>query len=61
MESITNPALPTIPCPEEDPAWAPGAALPGSMLPCGCHVRRPDYETILCAEHLAELNKGGTR
>lgn len=30
--------------------------MPGSLLGCGCHIRRPDYETVLCDEHLAELN-----
>lgn len=37
----------------ESPTLAP---MPGSLLPCGCHVREPDYETVLCAAHLAELN-----
>ncbi|KXO90957.1 hypothetical protein [Tsukamurella tyrosinosolvens] len=32
--------------------------MPGSLLSCGCHVRRPDYEAVLCDEHLAELNGG---
>jgi hypothetical protein len=30
--------------------------VPGTMLPCGCHVRRPDYETVLCDQHLVEVN-----
>lgn len=28
----------------------------GTLLPCGCHLRSPDCEAVLCAEHLAELN-----
>jgi len=28
--------------------------MPGSLLPCGCHIRRPDYVAALCAEHEAE-------
>lgn len=30
---------------------------PGTLLPCGCHLRRPDYEAVLCPEHLAEVNQ----
>ncbi len=30
--------------------------MPWSLLPCGCHLRRPDYEAVLCNKHLAELN-----
>lgn len=43
---------------EEDaqPEWRFGAPMPGSLMPCGCHLRRPDYEAVLCVEHLAELN-----
>lgn len=29
--------------------------MPKSVLPCGCHVRRPDYKAILCAPHAAEV------
>lgn len=29
--------------------------MPGSLLPCGCHIRRPDYEAILCAEHVGDM------
>lgn len=28
----------------------------GSLLPCGCHIRTPDYQAVLCPAHLAELN-----
>jgi hypothetical protein len=35
--------------------------MPSSLLPCGCYLRRPDYEAILCPEHLAELNGGDRR
>lgn len=47
------------------PAWWPSpefvtpdmeGPMPGSLMPCGCHVRRPDYEAVLCPGHLAELN-----
>lgn len=40
----------------EQPDFAP---LPRLLLPCGCHIRNTDYEPILCAEHLAELNTDG--
>lgn len=30
--------------------------MAGTLLPCGCHIRTPDYEAVLCAEHLADLN-----
>lgn len=58
MEPITNPPPPTRAFPDDDPAWQPGAPMPRTVLPCGCHIRRPDYEAILCAEHLADLNEG---
>ena len=29
---------------------------PSTVLPCGCHLRRPDYEAVLCEQHLAEMN-----
>jgi len=41
---------------ETEPEWRFGAPMPRSELPCGCHLRRPDYEAVLCPEHLAELN-----
>lgn len=53
---IKNPGPAYWPCPEwvteedEQPAI-------GTLMPCGCHLRRPDYEAVLCEEHLAELNK----
>ncbi len=39
------------------PEWArePGGAM--TELPCGCHIRRGDFETVLCDEHLDELNE----
>lgn len=45
---------------DTEPEWRFGAPMPGSLLPCGCHLRRPDYEAILCPEHLADLNAGRT-
>jgi hypothetical protein len=30
--------------------------MPGTEQPCGCHLRNGDYEAILCAGHLGELN-----
>jgi len=37
---------------------APGP-VPGSVKPCGCHIRRPEgtdpYLTVLCDEHEAEM------
>ncbi|MGL5824998.1 MAG: hypothetical protein ACRCYU_09310 [Nocardioides sp.] len=39
-----------------EPEWRFGAPMPGSLLPCGCHLRRPDYEAVLCPGHLNELN-----
>lgn len=41
---------------ETEPEWRFGAPMPRSLLPCGCHLRRPDYEAILCERHLSELN-----
>ena len=52
MELIENPG--PAPFGVGDPASR--GLMPGSLLPCGCHVRRPDYEAVLCADHLAELN-----
>lgn len=43
---------------ETEPEWRFGAPVPWSLLPCGCHLRRGDYEAILCPVHLAELNAG---
>lgn len=31
---------------------------PSTLLPCGCYLRQPDFEAVLCSEHLAELNHG---
>lgn len=41
---------------ETEPEWRFGAPMPSSLLPCGCYLRRPDYEAVLCVSHLAELN-----
>ena len=41
---------------DTEPEWRFGAPMPYSLLPCGCHLRRPDYEAVLCDEHLADLN-----
>jgi hypothetical protein len=46
---------------ETEPEWRFGAPTPGSLLPCGCHLRRPDYEAVLCMAHLAELNGSDSR
>jgi hypothetical protein len=32
--------------------WIPA---PGTLLPCGCHLRAGDFETILCPAHLEEI------
>lgn len=43
---------------DTDPAdrWnAPARMFP--PLPCGCYVRNGDLEPVLCAKHLAELNR----
>jgi hypothetical protein len=37
----------------EEPVFDP---LPGTVLPCGCHLRRIDFETALCPQHLIEVN-----
>jgi hypothetical protein len=42
-----------------EPEWRFGAPAPSTLLDCGCHLRRADYEAVLCEEHLAELNHGG--
>lgn len=52
MELIENPG--PAPFGADDPASR--GPMPGSLLPCGCYVRRPDYEAVLCADHLVELN-----
>lgn len=51
--------------PEVPPAWwdtryemPTFAAISGSLMSCGCHLRQPDCEAILCVSHLGELNKG---
>jgi hypothetical protein len=44
---------------DTEPEWRFGAPALGTLLPCGCHLRRPDYQAVLCADHLAELNAGG--
>lgn len=41
---------------ETEPEWRFGAPAPSTLLPCGCHLRRPDYEAVLCTQDLAELN-----
>lgn len=41
---------------ETEPEWRFGAPAPSTLMPCGCHLRRPDYEAVLCEAHLAELN-----
>lgn len=41
---------------EMEPEWRFGAPAPWTLQPCGCFLRRPDYEAVLCAAHLAELN-----
>lgn len=46
---------------EAEPEWRFGAPMPGSLLPCGCHLRRPDYEAVLCEAHLAEVNESVSR
>lgn len=38
----------------EDPDFSP---FPGTLLPCGCHLRRVDMETVLCEQHLIEVNR----
>lgn len=56
---IANPvpaALPPFLDPTDDPDMT--GPTPGTLLPCGCHIRRPDYEAVLCTEHLGELNRG---
>lgn len=41
---------------DTEPEWRWGAPSPNLTLSCGCHLRRPDLEAVLCPEHLAELN-----
>lgn len=31
--------------------------MPGTQLPCGCHLRNLDYEAVLCEAHLIEANR----
>lgn len=38
----------------ESPTFDP---VPGTVMPCGCHIRTPDYDAVLCPKHLAELNR----
>lgn len=37
----------------EQPVFDP---LPRTLLPCGCHLRRIDFEAVLCPQHLIEVN-----
>jgi hypothetical protein len=37
----------------EEPDLSP---MRGTLLPCGCHLRRVDYEAVLCEQHLIEVN-----
>jgi len=37
----------------EQPTFDP---LPGTVLPCGCHLRRIDFEAVLCPQHMIEVN-----
>jgi hypothetical protein len=55
---IENPGPVRWPWPltDEDAAEL-GAPSPHLTHDCGCHLRRPDYEAVLCDEHLAELNR----
>jgi hypothetical protein len=55
-QRIENPGPPWWPSPEWVTPDMEGPA-PFSLLPCGCHLRRPDYEAVLCPTHLAELNR----
>lgn len=61
-----NAAIPNPPKPtwwdatwheETEPEHRWDAVMPGSQLPCGCHIRRSDFEAILCSAHLAEINE----
>lgn len=37
----------------EQPDFDP---IPGTVLPCGCHLRKADTEAVLCPEHIIEAN-----
>jgi hypothetical protein len=46
------------------PAWWEGDYDPaedqpirGTLLPCGCYMRRADTEAVLCREHLIDANR----
>lgn len=52
---VQNPGPVYWPEPEHVTPDMEGPA-PSTLLPCGCHLRRPDYEAVLCDDHLAELN-----
>lgn len=56
-ERIENPGKAYWPYPEWVTPDMEGPS-PHTLLPCGCHLRRPDYEAVLCDAHLAELNAG---
>lgn len=30
--------------------------LAGTVLPCGCYIRRADHQAVLCEQHLIEVN-----
>jgi hypothetical protein len=54
--------LETLGVPDK-PAWFdetyesfPWMPAEGTMLGCGCHLRRGDFETVLCPGHLAEMD-----
>lgn len=38
------------------PDWLPAdTVVPGSVLPCGCYLRRADEDAVLCAGHEREF------
>lgn len=45
-----------LPTAESDAGGMTTGPMPGSLLSCGCHIRRPDYATVLCAAHEAEVS-----
>ena len=57
MSEIGNPGKAWWPSPRSVTPEMEGP-YPWSLLPCGCHLRQPDFEAVLCNEHLAELNGG---
>ena len=53
---IENPPAVTPPGWDDRFEPFPSGPMPRTEQSCGCYIRLGDYESILCSDHLAELN-----